>query len=172
MPNFNQTSLDLQNPDPIETQFLLRWTGDLSEFSFFSTGRQPNLRAAMWFKPADSTQWRRGTQRRITQNVAIFLTPVSDPTYTGLRFYSRGVLGITLEPETTYDFRLYVWDATVFGTFTANINALPTGTPLDFISAQLRTSRTQGLRIITVNPSQNQIDYTCLLYTSPSPRDS
>ena len=158
MPNFNLTELSLRNPDPIETEFLARWTGDLSEFSFFSTGRQPNLRAAMWFKEADSAQWARGSLRRITQNTDVFLRPVSNPTYTGLRVYTRGVLGITLEPETTYDFRLYVWDGN--SAFIANLNALPTGTPLDFISAQLRTSRTQGLRIITVNPSQNQIDYT------------
>ena len=164
MPNFDLTSLELQNADPINTEFLLRWTGDLSEFSSLVTGRAPNLRAAMWFKPADSTQWTHGVQRRITQNVDIFLRPVSDPTYTGLRVYTRGVLGVTLAPETTYDFRLYVWDPT--STFTPNLNALPTGTPLDSIAARLRTSRTQGLRQITAPPN------TCLLYTSPSPRDS
>ena len=166
MPNFNLTSLDLQSPDPIETQFLLRWTGDLSEFSFFSTGRQPNLRAAMWFKPVDSTQWRRGSLRRITQNSDIFLIPVSDPRYTGLRVYTRGVLGVTLAPETTYDFRFYVWDAN--SNFSPSISGLPTGTSLSNIQAQLRTSRTQGLRLLNTSPSPN----ACLLYTSPSPRDS
>ena len=158
MPNFDLTSLELQNADPINTEFLLRWTGDLSEFSFFVTGRAPNLRAAMWFKEADSTQWRRGTERRITQNTDIFLRPVSDPRYTGLRVYTRGVLGVTLAPETTYDFRLYVWDGN--SAFRSNINALPTGTPLDFVEARLRTSRTQGLRQITATPDTNEVRVT------------
>ena len=158
MPNFDLTSLELQNADPINTEFLLRWTGDLSEFSFFVTGRAPNLRAAMWFKEADSNRWLRGSLRRITQNADIFLRPVSDPRYTGLRVYTRGVLGVTLAPETTYDFRLYVWDAN--SAFRSNINALPTGTPLDFVEARLRTSRTQGLRQITATPDTNEVRVT------------
>ena len=159
MPNFNLTNLTVRNPDPIDTELILTWNGDLSEFSFFVTGRQPNLRAALWFKEATSRTWARGANaRRITQNVDVYLTPVSDPTYTGSRVLERRSYLPPLTPETTYDLRFYVWDAN--SNFRSNLSRLPTGTSLSNIQAQIRTSRTQGLRLVTVAPSQNEIVYT------------